>query len=74
MNEPDQDMLYGVPAIAQTFGWRLNHVYHLKAKHGLPTFKIGRVVCAKRSAIRAWIEGIAEREAAKQRGDGLTAP
>lgn len=59
----DEDLLYGVPAIADAFRWKARHVYHLKDKHGLPTFKIGRTVCAKRSAIRAWITEIAEREA-----------
>ncbi|MCJ2133335.1 DNA-binding protein [Methylobacterium sp. J-026] len=49
------DLLYGVPAIAKAFGWGPRQAYHLKQAHGLPTFKIGRIVCAKRSAIRQWI-------------------
>jgi hypothetical protein len=64
MTDRDDDMLYGVPAIAEAFRWRPRQVYHLKDKHGLPTFKVGKTVCAKRSAIRAWIVSIAEREAA----------
>lgn len=55
------DLLYGVPAIADAFGWKVRQVYHLKDAHDLPTFKIGRTVCAKRSSIRAWIR---EQEAA----------
>lgn len=68
MTERDDDMLYGVPAIAEAFRWRPRQVYHLADKHGLPTFKIGRTVCARRSAVRAWIEQIADREAAARGG------
>lgn len=64
MTTPDDDLLYGVPAIAEAFRWRPRQVYHLKEKHGLPTFKMGKIVCAKRSEIRAWIDSIAERAAA----------
>lgn len=64
MMNHDDDLLYGVPAIAEAFRWRARQVYHLKDKHGLPTFKMGKIVCAKRSAIRAWIDGAAERAAA----------
>lgn len=60
---PD-DVLYGMPAVAEAFGWRTRQAEHLKEKHGLPTFKIGRIVCARRSAVAAWL---AEREAAAQR-------
>lgn len=66
----DEDLLYGVPAIAKAFRWRPKQVYHLKDHHGLPTFKIGRTVCARKSAVRAWIADVAERAAAEQRGGG----
>ena len=72
MAELDDDMLYGVPAIAEAFRWRPRQVYHLADKHGLPTFKIGRTVCARRSDVRAWIAGIAAREAEAQRTRGDT--
>ncbi|EHP93424.1 hypothetical protein [Methylorubrum extorquens] len=55
------DLLYGVPAIATAFGWKPRQVYHLKDQHELPTFKIGRTVCASRAAVRSWL---AAREAA----------
>lgn len=54
------EVLYGMPAVAEAFGWRTRQAEHLKEKHGLPTFKIGRVVCARRSAIAQWL---AQREA-----------
>lgn len=55
MTMQDDDLLYGVPAIAKAFKWKDRQVYHLKDNHGLPTFKIGRTVCALRSAVRAWV-------------------
>ncbi len=51
----EHDLLYGMPAIAAAFGWKPRQVEHLKNRHGLPTFQIGRCVCASRSAVRAWI-------------------
>lgn len=68
MEMPEDDLLYGVPAIAAAFKLEVRQVYHLKDKHGLPTFKMGRSVCAKRSAVRAWIEGVAEKAAAEAKG------
>lgn len=67
-SSPD-DLLYGVPAIADAFGWKARQVYHLKEAHGLPTFKIGRVVCAKRSAIAAWITAQAAKTSAGQENE-----
>lgn len=68
MHSENDDLLYGVPAIAEAFRWKPRQVYHLKEKHGLPTFKIGRTVCARRSEVKAWIVSIAEssRPAPKQ--------
>ena len=56
---PD-DVLYGVPAIAAAFRLKDRQVYHLKGQHGLPTYKVGKTVCARRGAVAAWF---AEREA-----------
>ena len=61
---PD-DVLYGMPAIAAAFGWRQRQAEHLKESHGLPTFKVGKTVCARRGAVAAWL---AEREAAGREG------
>lgn len=61
----DDQILYGVPAIADAFKLKPRQVYYLKENHGLPTFKVGRIVCAKRSAVRAWIESVAEKSAAE---------
>ena len=62
----DDDLLYGVPAIAEAFRWRPRQVYHLADKHGLPTFNMGRIVCARRAAVTEWLA--AQEAAATQKG------
>lgn len=64
-NPSPDDVLYGVPAIADAFRLKARQVYHLKAEHGLPTYKVGRIVCARRGAVAAWF---ASREAAAAGG------
>ncbi|MBB3020668.1 putative DNA-binding transcriptional regulator AlpA [Microvirga lupini] len=64
MTTENEDLLYGVPAIAEAFKWKPRQVYHLKEKHGLPTFKMGRTVCALKSDVRAWIATRAGKVAA----------
>lgn len=59
-----EDVLMGVLAIAKALGWTTRQVHHMKDEHGLPTFKIGKTVCARRGAIRDWL---AEREAAARK-------
>lgn len=49
------DLLWGVPAIARHLGLRTRQAEHLKEKHGLPAFKIGKTVCAKAADLDAWL-------------------
>ena len=65
MTGEDDDLLYGVPRIAAALKLTPQQVYHLKDRHGLPTFKIGRIVCANATAVRAWL---VERETAGREG------
>ncbi|MGN8096226.1 DNA-binding protein [Methylobacterium sp. 22177] len=56
-----QDLLSGAEAIALfMFGEATEankrKVYHAAQKLGLPTFRIGGTLCARRSTILAWIE------------------
>ncbi|PJI56034.1 hypothetical protein CTI14_00405 [Methylobacterium radiotolerans] len=56
-----QDLLSGAEAIALfMFGEaseaNKRKVYHAAQKLGLPTFRIGATLCARRSTILAWIE------------------
>ncbi|WP_336489823.1 DNA-binding protein [Methylobacterium nigriterrae] len=61
-----EDLMTGAEAIAVfMFGdaseTNKRKVYHASDKLGLPTFKLGGTICARRSTIIAWIE---ERERA----------
>lgn len=59
----DQDLLYGAPAIARFMGLSDRQVYHLSDFGGLPTFRVGRKVCASKGDVNAWLEA---RKTAKQ--------
>ncbi|MDB5596243.1 MAG: hypothetical protein JWM36_3204 [Hyphomicrobiales bacterium] len=54
------DLLSGYEEIGAYLGWTTRQAKHRAATGGLPTFKIGNIVCARRSSLDAWI---AEREA-----------
>lgn len=69
---PD-DVLYGVPAIAEAFKLTPRQVTHLKNTHGLPTYKIGKTVCARRGAVAAWLKA-QETAATESSGVKLTEP
>lgn len=61
----DQDLLYGVPAIARFMGLSDRQVYHLSDHGGLPTFRIGRKVCASKGDIKQWLAEKARPATAK---------
>ena len=53
------DLLWGAEAIATfIFGDRSKRraVYHLSERYDLPAFKMGRILCARRSVLMAWVE------------------
>lgn len=57
MNDNIKDeLLVGAKAIADFTGFGARTVYHLAATRTLPTFKIGDLVCARKSKILAFIE------------------
>lgn len=45
------DLLYGGPAIADYLGLTEDAVYHLARQKRIPTFRMGRTVCARRSTL-----------------------
>jgi len=55
MSEPTNntsiDLLYGLEAIGRAIGLGPRQVQHLHDKAELPTFKMGRTVCARRSTL-----------------------
>lgn len=48
---PETDLLTGTDAIAKHLGWTARQVKHRHANGEIPTFTIGRTVCARRSAL-----------------------
>lgn len=50
------DLLYGVPAIAAFLQMREKQVRHRVDAGLIPSFRIGGTVCARRSAIKAWLD------------------
>lgn len=62
---PESDLLHGVSAIADHLRMTRAQVYHLHNRKALPTFKMGRTVCARRSTL-------AEHFAAQERAAGAS--
>jgi excisionase family DNA binding protein len=50
------DLLYGVGAISEFLGVKRRAAYHLIATNRIPHFKIGKTVCARRTAVAAALE------------------
>jgi len=49
------DILRGAGDIATWLGVKPRAVYHLAATGQVPTFRLGDVVCARKSTLAAWI-------------------
>ncbi len=49
------DLLYGADAIAEHLGLTRRQAYAIHERGGSPIFLIGRRVCARRSALDAWL-------------------
>jgi hypothetical protein len=61
-----QDLLRGAEEIAQfLYGERelRRKVYHLVATSNLPVFKLGSMICARKSVLVKWIKDQEERHA-----------
>jgi len=52
------DLLYGMQAIADFLGIKRSVAYHLAATQRIPTFKIGKTVCARRLKILAALDAL----------------
>lgn len=51
----DPEVLTGAKAIADKFGFTRRQVYHYAEKLGMPTFSIGRTLCARPWLVRRWL-------------------
>jgi hypothetical protein len=70
MSETDvefsKDLLRGAEAIAEyLYGDRelRRAVYHLSATSNIPVFKLGSMICARKSVLLKWVEDQEERHA-----------
>lgn len=50
------DMLRGADAIADFMGMKRRQIYHLTETSRLPVFRVGSVLCARRSTLLGWVE------------------
>jgi hypothetical protein len=71
-NDPEfaKDMLHGADEIAGfLYGSRemRRKVYHLAATSNLPVFKLGSVICARKSVLLKWVTEQEARHAANNR-------
>ncbi|MCK0196897.1 helix-turn-helix domain-containing protein [Ancylobacter sp. 6x-1] len=51
----DGDVLYGASAIAEFLGLPPKHIYYRVSVGDLPTFRLGAIICARRSTLHAWM-------------------
>lgn len=67
MSEGDKpDLIEGVAAIAEHLGMKRRRVQYLHESGQMPTFLLGKVVCARRSTLSNWL---AELEARPEVGE-----
>lgn len=50
-----KDILRGAAAIAEFMGFPRRAIYHMASNGSLPVFRMGDIVCARRSTLTAWI-------------------
>jgi hypothetical protein len=56
--EPDKRLLYGTKAIAEFLGIKNRAALHLVETKRIPTFKVGRNICARPHAVLAALEAL----------------
>ncbi len=54
--EQQADLLYGVPAIAGYLGLTQHQARHNIDKGRIPTFRMGVIICARKSSLVSWFE------------------
>ncbi len=68
----DSDLLYRVSSIAAFLGLSVRVAAHQVYQGEIPTFKMGRIVCARRSTLLAWLAA-READAIERAGHGGSA-
>ncbi len=54
--EQQVDLLYGVPAISEYLGLTEHQARHNIDKGRIPTFRMGAIICARKSSLVSWLE------------------
>ena len=55
-NQPiASDILRGADEIAAFMGLDKRAIYHAASRQKLPTFRVGAIICARRSTLLTWI-------------------
>lgn len=57
-NRIGDDLIRGAKPLADYLGWSERQVYNAHAKGNLPTFNIGRALCARRSTLHAHLAAL----------------
>lgn len=57
MSDNKLDLIMGAAGIADYLGVKRAQVYRLVYAGELPTFKLGKVVAARKTALSAWLDG-----------------
>ena len=57
-NRIGDDLIRGAKPLADFLGWSERQVYNAHARGVLPTFNLGRALCARRSSLRAHIAAL----------------
>lgn len=60
ITSPEADLLYGLPSIARYLGLKVTQARHLADTKAVPTFKVGRLVSARKSTLQAWMKELEE--------------
>lgn len=63
-NDNAADLLYGASAIANYLNVSRAIVYHMVADATIPTFKLGKTVCARMATLDKWLADQEARAAA----------
>jgi hypothetical protein len=60
---PQPEVLHGARAIADFLGVSEKAVYHMAERKRIPTFKLGKTLCARRSSILTAMDKLEQRVA-----------
>ncbi len=71
-NPPSGMLLYGVQAIADFLGVRKRQALGLIERGHLPHYHVGKIVCANRATVTAWLRDREAQALHKERTDGDT--